>query len=301
MKKVALFLLFLLGFLIIYSFFSKPASYNFSFNKESKEDKEIVAKEKEQVDTRLKAEVNRILEQTEDRFGIYIKNFKNGQFYAENEKEVFEPASLYKVWVMGTVFEKVKNGEFNWNDPIIADVPLLNKRFGFTTDEAELKTGVLNFTVKSAVEQMITISHNYAAYALIEKTGRDNIETFLSRNGLGSSSIGNDTDLKTTAEDLGKLFEKIYKGEVIDPEYSQKMIEVMLKQKRNDRIPKFLPKGTKVAHKTGELSNIRHDGGIVYSPNGDFVIVVLVETKNVTLASDSIAKISEAVYEYFNN
>lgn len=44
-----------------------------------------------------------------------------------------------------------------------------------------------------------------------------------------------------------------------------------LKQKINDRIPKFLPKEVVVAHKTGDMDYFEHDVGIVYTPKGDYI------------------------------
>lgn len=283
MKKVALLLLFLIGGLIIYSQLGKPRSYNFIFRSK---------------DGGLESVVEEVLKESEGRYGIYIKNLKTGDVYAKNGHEIFEPASLYKVWVLAAVLTQIKEGKISENDSITADVVALNKKFESGEEDADLQTGVVNFTIKSAIEQMITISHNYAAYALIEKVGRKEIRKFLEKYELRESSL--DTEFESTASDLGKLFEGIYRGEIIDTEYSQKMLDLLLRQQNNDRIPKYLPEGTLIAHKTGELPNIRNDGGIVYSPNGDFVIIILSETGDVTFASDTIAKISEASYKYFN-
>lgn len=282
MKKAALLLLLLMGGLIIYSQIGKPRSYNFTFR--SKDD--------------LKSVVENVLKDAEGRYGIYIKHFRSKETYAKNEHDKFETASLYKVWVLGAVLTQIKEGKISEDDSITADVVTLNKKFESKEEDADLKEGVLNFTVKSALEQMITISHNYAAYTLIEKIGKGEIRKFLEKYELGESSFG--TEFESTPTDLGKLFESIYEGEIIDAEYSQKMLDLLLRQQKNDRIPKYLPEGTLVAHKTGELPNIRNDGGIVYSPNGDFVIIILSETEDVTFASDTIAKISEASYKYFN-
>lgn len=283
MKKVTLLLLFIIGGLIIYSQLGKPVSYKFIFRPK---------------DSDLKNAIENILKDSDGRYGIYIKNFKSKQTYVKNEHEKFEPASMYKVWVLGTVFTKIKERKIREDDSITADVVTLNEKFEPAQEDAELKEGVLNFSIKSATEQMIVISHNYASYALIENVGKGEIQKFLEKYGFGESSFG--TKFESTASDLGKLFEKIYRGEIIDAEYSQKMLDLLLRQQKNDRIPKYLPEGTQVAHKTGELPNIRNDGGIVYSPSGDFVIIVLSKTADVTFASDTIAKISEAAYKYFN-
>jgi beta-lactamase class A len=53
------------------------------------------------------------------------------------------------------------------------------------------------------------------------------------------------------------------------------MIEILERQHFNEAIPAGLPVGTKVAHKTGELTKIHHDAAIVYAPR-PFVLVILV-------------------------
>mgnify|MGYP001607519184 FL=1 len=246
----------------------------------------------------LSDEVQSVLKDTEGNFGIYIKNLSSGKTFALNEHRVFDPASLYKMWVMGAVYEQIKEGKLKEDDTLVANIEGLNKKFGIEPDDAELKEGVISFSIKSALEQMITISHNYAAFILLEKAGNDNINNFLKRYGLDDSSIG--PEVKTTAQDISQFLEGIYKGEVVDAQYSQKMIDALAKQQLNDRLPKYLPEGTKIAHKTGNLNLFENDAGIVYSPAGDYIIVVLTETNDPLGAREKIARISEAVYKFFN-
>lgn len=246
----------------------------------------------------LSDEVQNILKDTEGIFGIYIKNLSSGKTFALNEHLVFDPASLYKMWVMGAVYEQIKEGKLKEDGTLVASIEELNKKFDIDPGDAELKEGVIDVSIKSAIEQMITISHNYAAFILLEKAGKNNINNFLKRYGLDDSSI--EPEIKTTAKDISQFLEGIYKGEVVDAQYSQKMIEVLAKQQVNDSLPKYLPESIKVAHKTGNLGYFENDAGIVYSPAGDYIIVVLTETNDPLVARDKIGRISEATYKYFN-
>src|SRR3989344_7873043 len=209
-----------MGGLILYSKLSKPTLHTFSF-------REVLPQLIPSKNDELGNIVEDIIKDSEGKYGVFIKNLKSNKTYSKNGNEVFKPASLYKVWVMGTVFEKIKEGKISEDEKLVADVKVLNKKFGFSEEDAELKEGVLNFTIKSALEQMITISHNYAAYALIEKVKRSEIENFLRKYDLSNSTMGTADDLATTPADLGRLFEEIYKGDIIDPEYSQKMIDIL--------------------------------------------------------------------------
>jgi len=74
------------------------------------------------------------------------------------------------------------------------------------------------------------------------------------------------------------------------------MVAVLKRQKFNDRIPAGLPPGTTVAHKTGDITRICHDAGIVYAPT-PYVLVVLVRGIDDQKKSAAvIADISKAVY-----
>lgn len=264
MRKLAKFILLVFTVLLVLNFFTgknKPFS-----NPASSSLKEVV-----------KNSING----AEGRYGIYIKNLKNKEEYLNRENESFEAGSLYKLWLMAATFAEIKKGNIQEDDPLIADVATLNKKFDLGPDETELQEGEIEFSVKSAIEQMITISHNYAALALLDKVGNQ------------------DVPVDITAAQAGRFFEDLYQGELIDQEYSQKMINILSRQTINDRIPKYLPAGTKVAHKTGDIDFFENDAGIVFSPNGDFIIVVLTETKDPALAAENIAKISEAAYKYF--
>lgn len=229
---------------------------------------------------------------------IYIKNLNTGESYKLNENEKFEAGSLYKLWIMGKIFEKISEGKLKEDDNLEADIKDINTKFDIDEEDVEFKEGHLQFTISSAIEQMITISHNYASLMLLTKVSFSEVEVFLKKYGLKSSTIKQ--PITTTAQDTGWFLEKIYKGEVINEEYSQKMIGVLKRQKINDRLPKYLPEGVEVAHKTADIGFSENDVGIVFSPKGDFIIVVLTKSNLPEEAAEKIAQISKAVYEFFN-
>lgn len=246
----------------------------------------------------LGTEVESITGNSDIKFGIYVKNLKSGKSYKLNESTDFDAASLYKLWVMAVIFDKISAGKLKEDDLIEADIKDLNEKFKIDEEEAELKEGNLQYNIKSAIEQMITISHNYATFMLLGKTSDLEVNSFIKGIGLNKSEMSSPP--KTTPEDIGLFYEKLYRGEIVSPEYSNQMLEVLKRQKINDRIPKYLPEAVEIAHKTGELPNIRNDAGIVFSQGGDYIIVVLTEGKSVEQLSEKIAQISKVVYEFFN-
>lgn len=247
----------------------------------------------------LEALVQRELGSTPGTYGISIHDLQTNKSYARNAHRRFTSASLYKLWVMATVFEEIEKGKLTENIPLHGDISALNEKFGIASDAAELTEGEVDFTVLSALNKMITISHNYAALLLTERVTLHSVQTFLEKHGFRESQVGTATSLpRTTAADISRFFEKLLAGELANKEHTQEMLALLKAQRLQSKLPKYLPEGTVIAHKTGELYLFTHDAGIVYTPEGEYIIVVLSETPDPQIAEEKIATISKAVYEY---
>lgn len=247
----------------------------------------------------LKKVIEEALAGTRGTYGVVIKNLKTGEAYYKDEHRIFEPGSLYKLWVMAEVFAQIQNGEIKEDEILSDNITTLNSKFDVDPTLAELTDGTITLSVKDALEQMITISHNYAAYLLTDRVKLSNVTKFLERQKLSESMLGEPS--KTTAYDIALFFEKLYKGELGNAENTQEMLDLLKKQTLNDKLPKYLPKNITVAHKTGEIDFLSHDVGIVFTGKGDYIIVVLSESDFPAGAEDRIAQVSAAVYKYFNS
>ena len=104
----------------------------------------------------------------------------------------------------------------------------------------------------------------------------------------------------TTADDMALLLDKIYQRKLGNKNISDQCISVLKLTRMNDRIPKHLPPEITVAHKTGLENGICHDAGIVFTPKGDFIIVVLTKhaNPNSVPSKEFIAKISLHAYKH---
>lgn len=238
-----------------------------------------------------------IIENKQGTYSAVIKNLKTGEFYNLNENRKYSSASLYKLWTMGTVYQQIEDGKLTKDKTVSAGIETLNNAFGLGED-AEQTEGTITRTIEEAVEQMITISHNYSAILLTYTLKNATVRKFLADNQLTNSKTGSPPT--TNASDIAKYYEKLYKGDLVSKEASAEMIEILKRQKLNDRIPKYLPKETFIAHKTGELGPVKHDAGIVFSDKGDYLIVLMSETSAPLKAAEVEAQISKAVWEYFN-
>lgn len=248
----------------------------------------------------LKDAVENTLAGTKGTYAVVIKNFKTGESYNLNENRTYAAGSLYKLWIMATAFNKIQDGTLAEDEVLSEDVEALNNEFNIDPELAEQTEGTITLSVSDALNQMITISHNYAALLLTEKIKLSAVAAFLKDKGFNQSKVGTDgEDPETTPSEVARFFEKLYKAELANEEYTIKMLNLLKNQQLNDKLPKYLPQGTVVAHKTGEIGWLTHDAGIVYSPKGDYIIVVLSESDSPPGAEDRIAEVSKAVYDYF--
>jgi len=141
------------------------------------------------------------------------------------------------------------------------------------------------FNIDYLVEVMITQSDNTATNMFIDYLGMDSLNNYFKRLGLSDTNLVRKMmDFKsrkaglenfTSARDVAFLLEKIYNNKLINKDFSGKCLEILKRQKARDRIPKKLPSDAVVAHKTGLEKGVCHDAGIVFTPNGDFLICVL--------------------------
>jgi beta-lactamase class A len=236
-----------------------------------------------------------------------------------NADDSFHAASTMKVPVMIEAFRQIDAGRLRLDQGI-----LLVNQFGSIVDgspyslepaddsDSSLYARVgARVSVRELVDRMITRSSNLATNAVIAIVGAHNANATAHRLGATRMNVlrgVEDTKAyeagrnnRTTARDLAALLAALERGEAASPASTDSMRNILLRQEFNDRIPAGLPPGTRVAHKTGEITAVAHDAAIVYLPNGraPYVLVVLTRGLRDTKASASLsADISRLVYEY---
>src|SRR5271167_3013401 len=207
--------------------------------------------------------------------------------------EAFHAASTMKIPVLIELFHQVHEGKLKLDDPLLVKNEFHSLVDGsiYTLDPADdsevdlYKAAGQTRTLRQLCELMITVSSNLATNLLIEKLGVDNIRAtvhLLHADGMNvlrgvedDKAFAKGLNNTTTARGLQQLLDAIVRGEAVDQEASKQMIEILERQKFNEGIPAGLPAGTRVAHKTGEITKIHHDAAIVFAPR-PFVLVILV-------------------------
>lgn len=226
----------------------------------------------------------------------------------------FHAASTMKVPVMIELFKQREAGRLSLDDPLpirnqfrsIVDGSAYSLSVGDDSDKEVYAAVGGSMTLRQLNEAMITVSSNFATNLLIEKLGAETIQRTVEALGAGGMKVlrgvedqkafDKGLNNSTTARALLVLLEKLGRGEAVTATADAEMIEVLKRQRFNEAIPAGVPAGTPVAHKTGNITRIHHDAGIVYAQR-PYVLVVLVRGIDDRKQSAALmASISRAVF-----
>jgi beta-lactamase class A len=225
--------------------------------------------------------------------GIAFETLDGRLTWSSRGDDVFHAASTMKIPVMIELFHQVREGKVKLSDPL----PIKNEFhslvdgsvFALKPDddsETDLYKAIgQTRTLSQLCDLMVTVSSNFATNLLIQKLGIENIRATVNslhadgmdikRGVEDQKAFDKGLNNTTTARGLATLLVAIANGKAVDPDSSAQMVEILERQKFNEGIPAGVPKNIRVAHKTGEITKIHHDAGIVYAER-PFVIVVLV-------------------------
>jgi len=157
---------------------------------------------------------------------------------------------------------------------------------------------------------MIATSSNLATNLLLDLIGLEAVQGTIDRFGLtgldlrrgveDEKAFEHDIVNRVTANGLVKLLGLIAEERAYSPQLSREMLDTLHQQEFKKGIPARLPREVRVAHKTGDISTVAHDAGVVYAPERKpYVIAILTEwSPDAGNRSSTIASLSHAVYEH---
>src|SRR6186997_11525 len=266
----------------------------------------------------LKENVEQELSKQEGTFAIAFKDLSTGKELLINDTVTFHAASTMKTPVLVEVYKQAAEGKFSLSDSLIVknEFKSIVEGSPFSLDptddsETELYKHIgEKRTISFLLYQMIIVSSNLATNLIIDLVDAKNVSATMQQFGAkdihvlrgveDGKAFEKGLNNTITAHGLMILFEKMAKGETVTPAASQAMIDILLDQKFNDIIPAELPAGVKVAHKTGSITGVHHDSGIIFLPNGKKYILVLLSKnlKDEKAAIKAMAKVSKLIYEF---
>lgn len=267
---------------------------------------------------KLQQAITTELAKNEGQYAIAFNDPTSSTTLLINADSTFHAASTMKTPVLIEVYKQAAAGTLSLTDSVLVKNEFHSIVDSSTyslnpDDDSEKKLYTLigtKRTLYDLVYDMIIMSSNLATNMVIEyvyakkvtqtmrELGAKDIQVL--RGVEDSKAYQKGMNNTTTAHDLMIIFQKIAAGQAVDSASSQAMIKILLDQHFNEIIPAKLPKEVKVAHKTGSITGVQHDSGIVFLPDGrKYVLVILSKgIKEEKAAIESMAKVSEMIYKY---
>jgi beta-lactamase class A len=249
---------------------------------------------------------------------VAVYDFEHHTTWSINSTRWFHAASTIKVPVLLAVYEAIEQRRFE----AYSRVHVRNRFLGVVDGRpfrvpqgreanADVHAAIGRMlTVHELAEHMIVTSSNLATNLLLDLVGIEAARASLTHLHLSGIDLrrGVEDEVaweaginnRVTAAGLCDALRLIEEGKAITPEASKAMLDILHQQRFRSGIPAGLPEDARVAHKTGEISTVAHDAGIVYLGGRDaYVVVILTEwAPDVDGRQETIARISRAVYEY---
>jgi beta-lactamase class A len=269
-------------------------------------------------DETLSEEIERIAKDAgASSVAVAVHDYRDGRSYSHRGDEWFHAASTIKVPVLIGVYSAVEAGLLDLNSRVHVRNRFLSAADGsaYRVEISRDAGGSVHtqigktMRVRDLARQMIVTSSNLATNLLIDVVGIDELRAALDR--LGSPGIelsrGVEDDVafeqginnRVTAEGLvGAL--RLIEDAALSPSSSEEMLDILHAQEFRSGIPAGLPDGTRVANKTGEISTMAHDTGLVYIPGREaYAVAILTSWSPSTTARrrEALASLSRAVYQ----
>jgi len=284
------------------------------------------------------SEIERLADTTGGIVGVSATQLATGRHIGLREDVLFPTASVIKLPLLVTLYEDAIAGRIDLSERVVYrdETKVAGSGVLQYLDEG------LDPTLRDLAVLMMSVSDNTATDLLFDRVGKTRIEATMDRLGLpsirapfdiremlmelvdmdhskpggydelrrllrlsagsgGRSMIPEQADRSTPA-DMCRLLELLESRAILDDASCTAIIELMKRIQSAARIPGLLPKGTVVAHKTGTYRRLRNDVGIVYAPNGPYVVALFArELSRDNIADDAaLAEISLTIYNEFS-
>lgn len=267
-----------------------------------------------ELETRLRP----LIEAHAGKVAAMVRHLDTGESFAWRADEPMPTASLIKFPVMIEAYRQADQGKLD-----------LETRLTLREEDKVPGSGILSkhfsegaeFTVRDAVRMMIAWSDNTATNLVLDQIGLPAVNATMSQLDCPNTKIHakvfrTDTSLfpersqqfglgSTTAREMISLFERLHREDLASSAACKAMLEHLSQCEDRTKLAKHLPSNVPFAHKSGAVSAVRCDAGILQTPRGPVAICVLTsENRDRRWLDDNAANLfcaafGHAVYEHF--
>jgi beta-lactamase class A len=253
------------------------------------------------------------------RVGVFIKHLEQGESFRFQEREVFPTASLIKLPIMIEVYRQADKGQVKLDD--LVTLTDADKVPGSGILTPHFSAGA-RFSLRDAVRLMMAWSDNTATNLVIDRIGlasttRTMRDLGLPETRLQSKVFRRDTSLDVersrlyglgscTAADMVMLLEALHSRKVASESSCEEMLGHLASCQDKNQFPRFLPREAVVRHKTGAVTGVRTDAGLIAGPGGTIAMCVLTrENKSAADGGEDpgeqlCADLAQLAFDHFN-
>jgi beta-lactamase class A len=250
-----------------------------------------------------------------ENLGISFYDAESTIQWSYNADSWFHAASTMKLAVLLGVFRQIDRGELSLEAPVhirnrftsIVNQEPFMLDLGRDADPDVYGHLGRTLTVRELAYWMITKSSNLATNLLVDVIGIPTIQSALDeleidgvkvlRGVEDQAAFNAGLNNEVTANGLLKLLRLIADGKAYSQNACDEMLKILLDQQYRSGIPAGLPKAARVAHKTGNISTVHHDAGIVFlEGRKPYVLVILTQFTPEQGRGAAVADVSRDIY-----
>ncbi len=239
--------------------------------------------------------------------GVAILDLTDGHRYLLHANDVYPQASSIKICVLAELYRQAQQSKLKLTDLYTVNAKDLVQDSDIM---GGLTPGVTQITLRDLATMMVAVSDNSATNVLIDRVGMENVNAFLTSQGLTQTRLQRKMmDVKAAAEgrenistpsEMMKLLQSIYQGQVLNKEMTEDFFKILSTHK-DSWIPRNLPDGLKIADKPGALEGVRNDSGVVFVDKRPFVICVMTTyLRNEREGEEAISNVALAAWRMFD-
>jgi beta-lactamase class A len=240
------------------------------------------------------------------KISVYYRDLNNGPWFGFNDDAVFLPASLFKVPVMIALFLQAEKSPGLFDKEILYEQIFEESMQNIVYGEP-MSVGSY-YTVRNLITKMIADSNNEALYLLANTV----LDESLSENV--TKDLGLELELLPSGAEgisvrkYARLFRVLYNASYLNKASSEEALRILTQSSFSRGLEAGVPSHVEVAHKFGEriflgLSQEErqlHDCGVVYAPNGSYVLCVMTRGNDLYQLSGVVRDVSAYVYSHLH-
>jgi beta-lactamase class A len=239
--------------------------------------------------------------------GVAIIDLTDGHKYLLHANDVYPQASSIKICVLAELYRQAQQGKLKLTDMYTVNAADLVQDSDIM---GGLTPGVTQITLRDLATMMVAVSDNSATNVLIDRVGMDNVNTFLSSQGLRDTRLrrkmmdlraaGEGRENVSTPNEMAKLLQALYQGKILNQEMTDDFFKVLATHK-DSWIPRNLPDDLKIADKPGALEGVRNDSGVIFVDKRPYILCVMTTyLRRERDGEEAISNISLAAWRVFD-